>query len=313
MLALEPFLIRSSAFGMDKRTKVDVASTILITSHLRLDFHSFRQSTFHISDLNVLRKSDGAKDKVKSRSLLLLFFLWGVVSARAAVRVYVEDHSGLARIKYECTGGEVVRSFALDVTVDQGQIVDISDFFRGESTTNAHGYGIFPASFRDHITVSTVTNVDWEVADYTPLAVVGDAPGDTLPGLGTSGVTLEFGALWDARVAGAGPGSSGTLCALAISEPAEVSITNNAVRGGVVSAVADETIVPEFSSAVVDPTIAITGIGETNGVLTISFTGGELESAPGINGPWTGTGNDTGVFVEALDPNGMKFFRVRAP
>src|SRR5580765_7685337 len=101
--------------------------------------------------------------------------------ARSSVRVFVQDTNGAAAIKYECTAGEVVRSFALNVSVDKGRIVGISDFFRGESKVGAKGYGIFPAAFRDYITVSSGTNANWDASDYTPLAVLADSPTNTLP------------------------------------------------------------------------------------------------------------------------------------
>ncbi len=79
-------------------------------------------------------------------SVLLL-----AATAGAEVRVYVQDTGGVAWIKYECTAGEVIRAFALDVSVDRGQITGISDFFVGPSSATAQGYGIFPAAFRDHV------------------------------------------------------------------------------------------------------------------------------------------------------------------
>src|SRR5438128_1870131 len=95
-------------------------------------------------------------------------------SALAEVRVFVQEENMVASVKYECTGGEVVRAFGLNVTVDHGQIIGVSNYFKGESTAAARGYGIFPAAFRDHITVGSGTNINWDVPGYAPLAVVGD-------------------------------------------------------------------------------------------------------------------------------------------
>jgi hypothetical protein len=179
--------------------------------------------------------------------------------------VVVQDSNGVATIKYECTAGEVVRSFALDVSLDKGRIVGISNFFRGVSGVGAQGYGIFPAAFRDHVTVSSGTNANWDVSDYTPLAVVADSPGNTLPGLNSAGVTLEFGGLWDGNTPAAFPAASGTLCTLQISEAAQVSIAANASRGGVVSAIPDLNITPVFVGTFVDPSVIITGIQRVGG------------------------------------------------
>ena len=257
------------------------------------------------------KRESGVVFEVK-RCLILFGFLFLVVSTRATVRVYVEDVNGLAWIKYECTGGETVRAFALDVTVDEGRIVDISDFFLGQSTAAAQGYGIFPAAFRDHITIGPGTNVDWNAKGYTPLAVVADNPSDTLPGLGSGGVTLEFGALWDPADPAAIPGPAGSLCALHISDGATVSVKANLSRGGVVASNPDVILATEFSAAFVQPP-EITGMSVTNNVLTVAFAGGELETAPTIDGPWTGTANSSGQYAEAVGNEGMKFYRVRAP
>jgi hypothetical protein len=244
------------------------------------------------------------------RCLILLNMCLLGVSARSAVNVFVQDSNGVAVIKYECTAGEVVRSFALDVSVDKGWVVGISNFFRGESKVGARGYGIFPASFRDHITISSGTNANWDASDYTPLAVVADSPGSTLPGLNSSGVTLEFGGLWDAGTPTAIPPASGTLCTLLISEAAQVSIAANAIRGGVVSATPEVSITPVFVGGAVDPSVIITGIHLVGGVMTVSFKGGELETATAVAGPWTGTGNSSGTYTNSVGGVPARFYRV---
>lgn len=230
-------------------------------------------------------------------------------SARADVRVFVEDDNGVAWIKYACTAGEVVRAFALDVTVDRGQITAISDFFRGESQSGATGYGIFPAALRAQFTLVAGTNVDWNASDYTPLATVADAPTGTLPGLNSAGVTLEFGGLWDPTVPAAIPAPSDTLCALHLSEGANVTVTTNAVRGGVVSAFPDIPVQPVFTGGFVGP--AILSATLQDGVMTVVFKDGELQSAPSVDGPWTDTGETSGTYVETLGTEAMKFYRVR--
>jgi len=155
--------------------------------------------------------------------------------------------------------------------------------------------------------------VNWEVSGYTPLAVYADRPADTQPGLNSPGVTLEFGGLWDPTDPSAVPDAAGTLCALRVSEAAQVSITANQARGGVVSALPETTILPVFTAALVDPTIAITGITLTNGIVTITFKGGELEAAPSVSGQWAGTGNTSGTHSEPVSSATAKFFRVHRP
>jgi hypothetical protein len=228
--------------------------------------------------------------------------------AVGSVRVYVQDTNGMALINYECTAGEVVRAFALDVTVDRGAILGITNYFRGLSTAAARGYGIFPASFRDQVTVTSGTNANWGVSGYSPLAVVADNPVGTQPGLNSGGVTLEFGALWDPTEPAAVPPSRGTLCALQLSQSAKVTVAANLSRGGVVAAPPDLTIVPQFAGALVGP--AITGATLVNGAMTVMFQGGELETAPALSGPWTGTGSTGGAYTAPLGPIAATFYRV---
>ena len=246
---------------------------------------------------------------MKTSVLLLQLCLWAGL-ARATVLVSVQDSNGLAVINYQCSAGEVVRSFALDVSVNQGMIIGISNFFRGESKAGAGGYGIFPAAFRDHITVTSATNANWDAADYNPLAVVADYPTNTLPGLNSSGVTLEFAALWDAGTPAAIPPAAGTLCTLQLSEAAQVSLAANVVRGGVVSGTPGVSFTPVFAGAVVDPSVIITGIQRVGGAVIISFKGGELETAPTVSGLWTGTGNSSGSYTNLTSVGPAMFYRV---
>jgi hypothetical protein len=235
-----------------------------------------------------------------------------VASAQATVHVYIQESNAVAWVKYECTAGEVIRAFALDVTVDKGRIIGIGDFLRGPSTAASSGYGIFPASFRDHLTVGPGTNVNWNVAEYTPLAVVADNPANTLPGLNTAGVTLEFGGLWDPSDPAAIPASGGTLCSLRLSERATVSVSANSARGGVVATNPAVILTPTFAGAVVQPP-QINAVSVTNGFLQITFAGGELEAAPAISGLWVGTGNASGQHSEPVALGTNKFYRVRSP
>jgi hypothetical protein len=224
------------------------------------------------------------------------------------VRVYVQGTNGLANINYECTAGEVVRAFALDVTVDQGQILGITNFFSGPSTAAAQGYGIFPASFRDNVTVSAGTNANWKASGYNPLAVVADNPGGTLPGLHSSGVTLELGAIWDPTVPAGIPRARGTLCALQLSQTANVTVGANAARGGIIPSPLDLSITPQFTGALVGPAILRATV--VNSIMTVLFQGGELETAPAATGPWGATGNVSGIYTETIGTSPAKFYRV---
>jgi hypothetical protein len=244
------------------------------------------------------------------RIILLSGLLWlQACLASGEVRIWVQETNGLASVQYQCLAGEVVRSFALDVTIDHGVIRSVTNYFRGLSTAAAQGYGVFPGSFRDTITVNSGTNADWSASAYSPVAVTADSLGATLPGLNSSGVTLELAAIWDPTIAGATPPSSGTLCALELSQPANVTLAANLARGGIVGAPSDLIITPQFYGALVGP--AISGTTFLNGVMTINFQGGELETAPAVDGPWAGTANTTGTYSETLGQNPAGFYRVR--
>jgi hypothetical protein len=239
-----------------------------------------------------------------------VFCLLVVYTARSEVRVSVLDVNGVAWLTYECTAGEVVRAFALDVSVDRGQIVGVSGFLRGESKAGATGYGIFPASFRDHIVVNSATNIDWNSADYTPLALVTDSPGDTLPGLNSSGVTLELGGLWNPNDAAAVPAARGLLCTLQLNQAANVSVAANISRGGIVGAFAGVAIEPVFIGGLVGP--AITSATVQDGMMTVIYKGGELQTAPSVSGPWSDTGDSSGRYLDPVVTGQMKFYRVRS-
>ena len=111
-------------------------------------------------------------------AVITCFFLVSV--GRGDVRVSVQGTNGLVNLNYQCTAGETVRSFALDVTVDRGLIVGVTNYLRGVSTAATRGYGIFPASFRDNIIPSSGTNADWSVTSYSPVAFPADNPAGTL-------------------------------------------------------------------------------------------------------------------------------------
>ena len=171
---------------------------------------------------------------MKKIALILILMVLTSIASATTVRVYVEDVNGLAAIKYECVDSDktTVRAFGLDVFVSSGTITGISGYHQGESTEAAQGYGIFPSSFSQYITVDPNNGLvdSWTVADYTPLANP-EHPG-TQPGLGTNAVTLEFGGLWDVTKYDAIPSASGTLCMLKLSEEATVTIEANTVRAG---------------------------------------------------------------------------------
>jgi hypothetical protein len=132
-------------------------------------------------------------------------------------------------IGYTSNEAELIRAFALDINVTDGNIIDVNDYAIGDDNG---GYGIFPGSFAAApITVNPTTGMvdNWDVAGYSPVAPAGDP--DALGGIGTGGVTIEMGSLYDT----AAPQNSGTLCSVTVDEDAtELCVTANAIRGNVV-------------------------------------------------------------------------------
>ena len=153
----------------------------------------------------------------------------------AAVSISVTDLGG-GKAAIEYSGTELVRAFALDIMVDAGNIDAISDFAVGDDN---NGYGIFPANFSRHITVDPTTGEvsDWAIEGYNPVADADD-PG-ALGGLGTNGITIEMGSLYDTKA----PPLAGQLCVITCSEACNVTVTPNATRGNVVLEDATEAVV----------------------------------------------------------------------
>jgi hypothetical protein len=173
------------------------------------------------------------------------------------VTISCEDTGGgVVAVNYEVTGNPAARAFALDITVSAGVIESISDFKIGESTAAAPGFGIFPASFAQYVTVDPDTGeADWSSADYSPLADPCD-PG-ALGGVGTGGITVEAGALYyptDDSSPNAPP-ASGTLCKITVSENCTVTLAENVTRGGVV--LTDPSVTPNVTLGTCDVIIGV--------------------------------------------------------
>ncbi|MBN2182968.1 MAG: hypothetical protein JW715_13740 [Sedimentisphaerales bacterium] len=153
--------------------------------------------------------------------LVVLFAtpVWATISITA-----LDMGEGVVAINY--SGDELARAFALDITVDTGVIQSIDGYARGDDN---NGYGIFPANFSRYITVLDTGEVEsWDESDYSPVADAND-PG-ALGGLGTGGITIEMGSLYDTQA----PPKTGTLCTVTCSESCLLTVTTNATRGNVV-------------------------------------------------------------------------------
>jgi len=143
------------------------------------------------------------------------------------------------------TETNLVRAFSLDIQLDD----DANVLSVGNINPD---YYIFPG------TIQIDTSTTPPTINYgTPVAEYGDLPSDTLPGLGSNGITLEMGSLY----APTGPGSpnapdkSGDLLSIYVSKPADfqtcLTITGNVARAGSKGVVMED---PDE-----DPTVSATG------------------------------------------------------
>jgi len=149
------------------------------------------------------------------------------------------EGDGVVAIGYDSTGeSELVRAFALDITVTDGTITDVTDFVVGDDNG---GYGIFPGNFSRFITVDGQTGevANWGAEGYTPVADVNDT--GAAGALGSDAITIEMGSLYDTQA----PAKTGLLCKVVVAEGSRICVTPNAIRGGVVLENAAQATCPE--------------------------------------------------------------------
>lgn len=157
---------------------------------------------------------------MKKFSLILAVLLMAAPAWSAVVITCSND--GLeVTVSYADTGEpNKVRAYALDIVVDSGAIItDVNDDVNPD-------YTIYPGSIV--ITGGEVTDDGNAVADPC------DYPSDTQPGVGSSGITVEMGALYSPPNDGNGPPPTGVLLKFTVDNECNVTITENEARGGVV-------------------------------------------------------------------------------
>lgn len=174
------------------------------------------------------------------RNILSIALVLALAASAFGATVYitiVDEGDCWARIDYNSPDADV-SAFGLDITVTGANIVDINEayiFRYGACDGTNKGYGIFPGSFRDHIV--DPCNPNWNDANYTPIADSADK--GALGGLGTAGVTIEMGALYED---GNEPPRAGTLCGFKVSQNCTMSVTGNATRANVVLVDANQAV-----------------------------------------------------------------------
>jgi hypothetical protein len=157
--------------------------------------------------------------------VLAVLLLASPALADVVITVEATSDSNVCTITYDAsTETELPRAFALNVTVSGANIVEVNNYHVGESNAAGQGYGIFMGTI--------VIDNDGNVTDAGTPVAPNNHPG-ALGGLGTSGVTLEMGSLYeDSNYA---PDPCGTLCCVELSGCGRLSVTvEDTYRGGIV-------------------------------------------------------------------------------
>jgi len=150
--------------------------------------------------------------------IFVLATLMFAAPAVAGVTICTQKSGNEVTLTYDASGeAELVRAFALDITVDGATITSVKN--------PNPSYNIYPGSIEINPDTGQITN------EGTPVADAGQYDG-TLGGLGTNGVTIEMGSLYaDGETP---PAKTGNIITLVLSGPGTVNITENVIRGGVV-------------------------------------------------------------------------------
>jgi hypothetical protein len=158
--------------------------------------------------------------------------------------------NGRVDINYSVTdANDLARAFALNVQVSAGNISDVTN-------VNAK-YRIYPGTIV--IDNGVVTNLGTPVAPNTDLGAKG--------GIGTSGITLEMGSLYNTSDVNDAnkPAMSGLLCSITATAACTVTISGNATRGNVVFESGATTDVSSNCAVTFPPSCACRGDIDRNG------------------------------------------------
>ena len=161
-----------------------------------------------------------------------------------------EGDTGVVDINYVSDAN--VSSFGLDITVTDGNIIDVNGYHVGECDGTTKGFGIFPASF---FRVIDPCSPNWSDPDYTPVADPCD--NGAKPGIDTNSITIEMGALY---TDGNQPPLSGRLCKVHVTKTCYLTVTVNPIRCGKTGGGQEAGVVMEDGTAVVPDLAGATGI-----------------------------------------------------
>ena len=162
------------------------------------------------------------------------------------------EGSGVVRIDYAVSDANLVRGFALNVTVDTNVITACTPYLEGECNSVKKGYGIFPGTIDINAVTGIVEGFGTPVSDPCEP----DNPGQ----LGTSSIVLEMGSLYSPTGAPNAPPTSGTLCWLTVAGDCNMSVTvEDTLRGGIVMEDAGVTV---DANLVLATNVSISGVTE---------------------------------------------------
>lgn len=169
-------------------------------------------------------EASNERKKVKGKFILILLLpvLMSIPSRSVATVVITcaDLGNGVIELSYDSSTEQVpVRAFALDVMVSSGIITGVGNF--------SSDYWVYPGE------IDIIYDIYGEPMDLgSPVADPCWLPWDTLPGLGTSGMTIEMGALYVGEANA--PASAGVLLTFIISAECDITVEENEGRGGVV-------------------------------------------------------------------------------
>lgn len=151
------------------------------------------------------------------RVLFLLTIILPASASTATVFLTCADlGDGVVQLSYDSTQEAYrVRGFGLDIHVSSGVFTSVGNI--------SSYYWVYPGSI--HI------DEYGEVVDFGSPVASPEMPG-TLDGLGTSGMTIEMGSLYMGEANA--PPTTGVLLTFTVSATCNVTVTENALRGGVV-------------------------------------------------------------------------------
>lgn len=161
----------------------------------------------------------------------LMFFLTAlalVSQAHAEVQITCEATGNEVTVSWNATTeADLVRIFTLDVTVDNGATIVSAPL------NSFHpDYWLYPAGIEVNPVTGEIDDTGSPIADRNLYEVGSDSYNDTLPGLGSFGMTIEAGSLY--RTDETPPPPSGELFQFTVDQNCNVTIAENQIREGIV-------------------------------------------------------------------------------